>query len=220
MFDNNDYINSLFGDLSSTTTTTESTEQSTYSPQTDYQTTSSYEKDDYSTTQNYTEEQSYDSTSVNAFRDSQETRVSNFREAPLIQKSEQSVSLIKSQSKIRLETRMKIVLSVFSVVVVCLLFITAFNFIKANKLEAGFADKQAEINMLNASISTLNNEYIRVTSEEFLKNWAEEENGFVEKNEQNTLVYQLDELYEEPVIEEIPSNWFNDVCEFFSRLFA
>ena len=30
----------------------------------------------------------------------------------------------------------------------------------------------------------------------------------------------IDEIYEEQFVEDVPSNWFNDVCEFFSKLFA
>lgn len=228
MFDNNDYINSLFGNLSSSTTTTEKEEQSTYSPQSDYLTQNQtqtyqnpYEKDDYSSTQNFTEEQTYNSTSSNVFEETQEKKRTSVMVAPTIKRSEQAVSLVKSQSRVRLETRMKTVLAVFSVIVACLMFISIFNFISAKKIEATFADKQLQINMLEQSISELNNEYIRVTSDENLKQWAEDEsNNFVEKDDYNTKVIYLDEAYIESTVEEIPSNWFNDVCEFFSKLFA
>lgn len=229
MFDNNDYINSLFGDLSSSsTTTTEQTEQqSTYSPQSDYlssiqtetPTYNPYEKDDYSTTQNFTEQQSYNPTSTSTFGEVRETKRTTYEAAPLIQKSEQAVNLVKSQSKIRFDTRMKTVLAVFCVIVACLLFVSVFNFVKAGKIEAGFDEKQAEINALNASISQLSEKYTYITSEDFLKTWAED-NGYDKSIQDCTITVELGEMYEEPEIEEIPSNWFNDVCEFFSKLFA
>lgn len=228
MFDNNDYINSLFGDLSSSTTTTEQTEQqSSYSPQTDYlsslqsgsQTYNPYEKDDYSTTQNFTEQQSYNSTSTNTFSETKESQRTNFSQAPLVQKSEQAVNLVKSQSKIRFETRMKTVLAVFCVIVACLMFVSVFNFIKAGKIESGFSEKEAQINTLNSSISALNNEYIRVTSDEYLETWANS-NGYNKNIEDYTITIELGEMYSEAEVEDIPSNWFNDVCEFFSKLFA
>lgn len=228
MIDNNDYINSLFGDLSSSTTTTEQTEQkTTYNPQSDYlsslqsetQTYNPYEKDDYSATQNFTEQQSYNSTTSNTLNEVKETQRTNFSQAPLIQKSEQAVNLVKSQSKIRFETRMKTVLAVFCVIVASLLFVSIFNFVKAGKIEASFDEKQSQINMLNASISALNNEYIRVTSDDYLEIWAEQ-NGYTENIEDHTVTIELTEMYNEPTVEKIPSNWFNDVCEFFSKLFA
>ncbi len=228
MFDNNDYINSLFGDLSSSTTTTEQTEQkTTYNPESDYlsslqsetQTYNPYEKDDYSATQNFTEQQSYNSTTSSTLNEVKETQRTNFSQAPLIQKSEQAVNLVKSQSKIRFETRMKTVLAVFCVIVASLLFVSIFNFVKVGKIEASFDEKQSQINMLNASISALNNEYIRVTSDDYLEIWAEQ-NGYTENIEDHTITIELTEMYNEPTVEKIPSNWFNDVCEFFSKLFA
>lgn len=225
MFDNNDYINSLFGDLSSTTTTTEQ-EQQTASPQTDYlsslqsQTTyNPYEKDDYSSTQNFTEEQSYNSPSTNTFSETQETKHYVTMQMPMIEKHEQAVNLVKSQSRIRLETRMKIVLSVFTVIVACLMFVSIFNFVKANRLEASFADKQLQINALEQSISANKASYNEVTSDEYMTKLATDA-GYYEPNESNTITIKLGEMFEEPSIEEVPSNWFNDVCEFFSKLFA
>lgn len=224
MFDNNEYINSLFGDMSSTTTTEQ--EQQTASPQTDYlsslqsQTTyNPYEKDDYSSTQNFTEEQSYNSPSTNTFSETQETKNYVAMQMPMIEKREQTVNLIKSQSRIRLETRMKIVLSLFTVIVACLMFVSIFNFVKANRLEASFADKQLQINALEQSISANKASYNEVTSDEYMTKLATDA-GYYEPNETNTITIKLGEMFEEPSVEEVPSNWFNDVCEFFSKLFA
>lgn len=221
MFDNNDYINSLFGDLSSSTTTTQQTEeQDIYSPQTDFSPlSSSYERDDYSSAQNFTEQQSYNSTSSNIFGETQETKRSSGMQTPMIQKSAEAVNLVKSQQKIRLETRMKIVLSVFSVIVACLLFVTVFNFIKANKIEAQFASKQIQINKLEQDILNQKATYTWIENDLDLKQWADS-NGFCEVKDSNTMVIQLDEMHIESSTEELPSNWFNDVCKFFSSLFV
>ena len=220
MFDSNDYLNSLFNtDYSSSTTTTETeTEsQSTYSPQTDYSSNSSYERDDYSSAQNFTEQQSYNSFSSNSFAESETKTISRQMNTPMIEKSAPAVNLVKSKARMVLETRMKIVLSVFSVIVACLLFVSIFNFISAGKIEASFLGKQQQINSLEQSISNANDEYIRV-SEDALNDYISE-NGCKPKDG-NTIVINIDEVYEEQVLQEIPSNWFNDVCEFFSKLFA
>ncbi len=222
MFEDNDYLNSLFNNTYSSTTTetqseTETQNQTMYSPQSDYQ--RGFERDDYSSSQNFTEQSSYESTSANRFSETTEQKNVSRMKTPLIEKSTPTVNLIKSQAKIRLEARMKIVLSVFSVIVACLMFVSIFNFISANKLQATFSDKQSEINILKQSISDAKNTYKLVNNEDYIKNWAESEN-YVVKDDSNTIVIQMNEFYEESAVEEVPSNWFNDVCEFFSKLFA
>ena len=224
MFDSNEYLNSLFNnDYSSTTvadTENEIENQTTYSPQSDYSSqTSMYERDDYSSAQNYTEQTSYESISSNLFSEPQTQVKTSSMNTPMIERSAPVVNLVKSKARIRLETRMKIVLSVFSVIVACLLFISIFNFISAHKIEASFLGKQQQINNLEQSILEAKNSYNSVTSEEYIDNWAKVE-GFKDKNEENTIVVKLGEFYEEPVVEEVPTNWFNNVCEFFSKLFA
>lgn len=222
MFDNNDYINSLFGDLSSSATTTEqqTDEQSTYSSQTGFSPfASSFERDDYSSTQNFTEQQSYNSGSSNFLGDIQETKKVASMHTPMIEKSATPVNLVKSQQKIRLETRMKIVLSVFSVIVACLLFVTVFNFIKANRLESQFASKQLQINQLQQDILNQKATYTWIENDLDLKEWADS-NGFYEKDHTNTMVIELDEMYLESTTDELPTNWFDSLCEFFSKLIA
>lgn len=230
MFDNNEYINSLLNNLqSNSSSTTTETQQSnlTYDPQTDFNKTSqtysspyqTYEKDDYSNTQNFTEQQSYDTTSSSSLDDNLEQKRVSRMNAPMIAKSEEAVNLVKSQAKIRLDTRMKIVLSVFTIIVACLMFVSVFNFLQAKRIQSTFADKEIQINLLKQSISKSKDTYTLVTDDEYLKQWAESEN-FVEKDETNSAVIYLNEMYEESTIEDIPSNWFNDVCEFFSNLFA
>jgi hypothetical protein len=218
MFDNNEYINSLFGDLSSSTTT-QTEEQSTYSPQTSFSPfASNYERDDYSSTQNFTEQQSYNSSNNTFFGDVQEKKVTQMH-TPMIEKGAEVVNLVKSQSRIKLEARMKVVLSVFSVIVACLLFITVFNFIQTRKLESQFASKQLQINQLEQDIINNQASYTWIDDETELRRRASEA-GFTNKSNSNTMHIPLDEMYKENAVEEVPSNWFNDICEFFSKLIA
>ena len=139
---------------------------------------------------------------------------------PMIEKSAPVVNLVKAKAKIRLETRMKIVLSVFSVIVACLLFVSVFNFISASKIESTFFAKQQQINSLEQSILASEGSYDLVSSNEYVDNWAGQ-NGYVDKQDGvNSFKINIDEIYEEEVLQEVPTNWFNDVCEFFSKLFA
>lgn len=222
MFDSNDYLNSLFNtDYSSTTTTeteTDTQQQTTYSPQTGYS-ASSFERDDYSSAQNFTEQQSYDSYSSNRFTETeQQTLKVSQMQTPMIERSAPVVNLVKSRARIRLETRMKIVLSVFSVIVACLLFVSIFNFVTANRLEAGFAGKQQQINELEMRISASEAQYNIKVNDGF-DEWVAN-NDYTPVNSENTKVIRIDKIFKESTVEEVPTNWFNDVCEFFSKLFA
>ena len=225
MFDN-DYFSNLLNGLSSTTTEEKTdSETETYGPQTNYsvnnQTTysPSYEKDDYSSAQSFTEEQSYHNPTMSSFEPISEHNTVSQMEVPMIQKSEPTVNLVKSRSKIYFETRMKIVLSVFAVIVACLLFVSIYNFAEAGRIRASFADKEIQIKNLRESISNSKVTYTLVSDDEYIREWAET-NNYVDKTETNSFVIDLDEMIEEETITEIPSNWFNDVCEFFSKLFA
>lgn len=223
MFDSNEYLNNLFNtDYSSTTTTeTETESQSTYSPQTDYSSNSTtYERDDYSSAQNFTEQQSYNPFTSSSMTETEQTSKVSQMNTPMIEKSVPVVNLVKAKAKIRLETRMKIVLSVFSVIVACLLFVSVFNFISASKIESTFFAKQQQINSLEQSILASEGSYDLVSSDEYVDDWAGK-NGYVDKQDGvNSFKININEIYEEEVLQEVPTNWFNDVCEFFSKLFA
>ncbi|MBR3885395.1 MAG: hypothetical protein IKJ33_02895 [Clostridia bacterium] len=222
MFDSNEYLNNLFNtDYSSTTTETETESQSTYSPQTDYSSNSTtYERDDYSSAQNFTEQQSYNPFTSSSMTETEQTSKVSQMNTPMIEKSAPVVNLVKAKAKIRLETRMKIVLSVFSVIVACLLFVSVFNFISASKIESTFFAKQQQINSLEQSILASEGSYDLVSSDEYVDDWAGK-NGYVDKQDGvNSFKININEIYEEEVLQEVPTNWFNDVCEFFSKLFA
>lgn len=179
--------------------------------------------DDYSVTPNYSEEQSYNTNMASA-EEIEETEVPTYNIAlPTIQKEEvqeeEYVSLLKTRQKITLSPRLKIVISAFSVIMFSLVFLIIFNYASLGGLRATVADKQATVIELQASISELKETYNLLDNSEALKDRAENA-GYVEKDNTNTVYVSLGEFYTEETIEELPSNWFNDVCEFFSRLFG
>lgn len=229
MFDDDSIFNMFNSDSSTITqneTETSTDQNTTYSSQTDYSPYSDVsqgEYDDYSVNPNYTSEQSYNSSEqINSFEqnDNNTQRIYSAFEAPLITKDETPVvNLVKTRQKIELKGRMKIALSMFIVIVASLIFVTFYNFISAGQLRNSFAGKQEEIIALQTSISKLKAEYNYLDDEDNIKNSAKEE-GYVEITDENTITVSLGEEYYESTIEELPSNWFNDVCEFFSRLFG
>ena len=224
-----DDLMNFINSLNSTSTTTETqTSQETdqiqdYIPQTNYDSNSyshDYASDDYSSAQNYTEQQSYNpETSIEVVEKPESHTIFQSMDIPVIEKEEPAVNLIKTRQRIRFDARMKIVATVFSVIVACLLFITVFNFISASKIQSTFSSKQAQINDLQASISQAKTEYTLVSDDGYLRSWAAE-NSFVDATDENTIVIKLGDMYTESEIEQVPSNWFNDVCDFFSKIFA
>lgn len=228
MFDDDSIFNMFNSDSSTITqneTETSTDQNTTYSSQTGYSPYSEVsqgEYDDYSVNPNYTSEQSYNSSEqTNSFEQNDNSqRIYSVLEAPLIKKDETPVvNLVKTRQKIELKGRMKIALSMFIVIVASLIFVTFYNFISASQLRNSFAGKQEEITALQTSISKLRAEYNYLDDENNIKNSAKEE-GYVEVTDENTITVSLGEEYYESTIEELPSNWFNDVCEFFSRLFG
>lgn len=232
MFDD-DLYTSLLNSLGTTTTETEEESQNTTTYNPSYGSTTTYNpystdtsyQDDYSVTPNYEEQSSYEYASRN--EETVTTQQSNFvkMHTPTIKQEEKAVVLTKTKQKIYLQARMKIVLAMFVTIVCALLFVSVYNFAYIGKINASIADKQIEIEELKASISALKNTYNEVSDEGNLIDKAttpktEGGLGFVESTNSNTAILKVGEIYTEPVIEELPSNWFNDVCDFLSGLFA
>ena len=235
MFDD-DLFSGMFNNYTSTTDTEEeSSSTSTYNPssyteptQTTYNPFMSSDdsyRDDYSTAQNYEEQSTYDSGVRSVEPERTEQRVFSPMQTPMIKREQEAVVLTKTKAKVYLQARMKIVIAMFITIVSALLFVSIFNFVNAGRINATLAEKQITIEELQSSITSLKAEYNRMTDDGELKEMASKpvENGglgFVESNKSNTTVLEYGDIYTEPVIEELPSNWFNDVCDFFSNLFA
>lgn len=223
MFDE-DLFSSLYGGTSTITDTEQETESQVSSSGTSYNPYySGYEEDDYSIKPNYTSEQNYNTTSYDTEQETQQSQtIIRAMDTPVIKKEEeQVVSLVKTKSKIRLEPRMKIVATMFAIIVCALVFAIIWNFVSISKLNSMIAEKQITVSELQLSINKLQHEYNVVSDEAALKNQLEQPgSGYVPSDESNTFYVELDEMYTEKVVKDLPSNWFNDVCNFFSNLFA
>ena len=226
MFD--DDLFSMFNNNYTATDTEETSSASTYNPSSydqpsqtiynPYMSDNSY-KDDYSTAQNYEEQSSYNSGVRSVEPEKTEQKVVSQMHTPVIKKEQETVVLTKTKAKIYLQPRMKIVIAMFITIVSALLFVSIFNFVNAGRINATLAEKQITIEELQTSITRLKGEYNKMTDDGHIKQEASN-SGFVESTDSNTTVLEYGDVYTEPVIEELPSNWFNDVCDFFSKLFA
>ncbi len=224
----NDETFGLYGGATSVETEEENESQlnqSTSLGQTGYE-QSSYDDvtyDDYSVTPNYSEEQSYNSTSPVAAEQVEEVSAVRGIYMPTIQREQEeeqeTVSLIKTRQKITLAPRMKIIISAFSVVMFALLFLIIFNYASLGGINATIADRQITASQLQSDIRALREEYNLVDNDESIKVRAEEA-GYVEIGDDNAVYINLGEYYTQETVQDLPSNWFNDLCDFFSKLFA
>lgn len=216
------YDDDLFNMLNSYTTT--DTEQQTFEDTTNrtqsnsglYQQTSSPYVDDYTTSQNFEEEKSYNSTMGDAQFEEPQTQRARQMDAPKIIQQTPAVNLIKKREKLYFSARLKIAATIFAIIFAALVFASVWNFAQSGRLQASLAEKETEIYQISQSINELKLEYNELTS-----TIPNGDAGYVEKVEgENLFTLSLDDFYVEPEIEKLPSNWFNDVCEFFSNLFA
>ncbi len=182
--------------------------------------------DDYSVAQNFTEETGYQTKNATELNSEQTEQVSYDRiYAPVIirkkeEKNEQEVvSLTKTKEVIHLTGWLKFAFAMFLVIMASLIAVIAFNFSAASRINGSLASKQQRINELQLSITELTDKYNLVSSDGYLQDFAEKAN-FVVADESNTVVITMNEMYTRESVQEVPSNWFNDVCEFFSKLFG
>lgn len=215
-FDNNDFNNFIITEKESQVET-EKEFQDFSSIQVDLPTEKSFDEDDYSIKQNFEEEKSYKikvQDGSSSFQDESRLRPIDM---PLVEKK-QEVNLSQNQ-KININARMKLVLASFIVIVTSLLFATVWNFIQINKINSSIAEREQLMSELQFSISNLTGEYNLLDDLEHLESLAREA-GYIDADDSNSVHISLDDMYTEETIEKIPSNWFNDVCEFITSLFG
>lgn len=229
------YDNDLFNMFNSYTATEED-QQIDNEVLTGNQSYSSYEQkktpyyDDYSTNQNFEEETSYNSIARESQFEEPTTQTFRQMNAPRVIQQAPAVKLTKNREKMYMSSRLKVATVVFSMIFALVVFASIWNFAMVGKLQASFDGKQFEISQLQTSnknlLETKNN---LETSIEALKDAyiilsdsnLEENKGYVENSEgADTLTLSIQDFYTEPEVEKLSSNWFNDVCEFFSKLFA
>lgn len=175
--------------------------------------------DDYSIHQNFEEEKNYElKPQSNPFiKKDNETEKLRPINMPLIEKKQEEEVIVES-NPIVLNARMKLLLTSFIIIVASLVFATVWNFVSINKINSSLAVKSETVSQLQVSINNLTDEYNELGNIDNLKKLIEEA-GYIESNSSNTITISLDDMYKEHIIEEAPSNWFNDVCNFISSMF-
>ena len=218
------YGDDSFDLLSSLTSTTTDDNYTQTGNQTDTQTTyspysSSSYADDYSVQGNYQGQSSYETTNNYEEAQTTETYASTNYQIPTIAHEEQAVALTRTKQRIYLSTRLKLIVSCFAIIMASLVFVSAWNFISANQIKSQIALNETEISALETRISNLVDEYNMINDESYMHQQAIEA-GYEDSSETNTFYLQADSASETTREYKLPSNWFNDVCEFLSSLFA
>ncbi len=179
-----------------------------------------FETDDYSVDSNFKEETGYDiKNKVQSFSEHEQETFSFFKPINIERKTvneQEQVALTRMKQRFYLGGRMKIVLSTFIVIMVSLMVAIIWNFTQLARLNTSITEKEIQINELQNSISNMNEEY--KFTEENTKMLAEA-SGYVQVTDENTKFIQLGEMHTEAKPASIPSNWFNDVCNFLIKVF-
>ena len=182
--------------------------QSSYSPSTStYEQTSSYEE----TTPSYQVETEYNFEKL----PEDEIIVPTFmptldRPAPVREESR--------EVKIKLNSRGKIALSAFGVIVGILIAFMVYNAVVISGLSNQLAYLEVEKQSITASVAQSSLEYQELTSYDNIDMKAWDEYGMGMSNPANDKTMSIKPR---PEIKEtkIQGNWFDSVCEFFSNLF-
>ena len=114
---------------------------------------------------------------------------------------------------------MKIVFSMFVVILASLIAAITWNFVSLGSLNGQIAEKEQRIVELQTSINSLSAEYDLLGDDGTIRDKAINE-GYVDADESNTVIIEVGETYTKPAPQEVPSNWFNDFCNFLSRIFG
>ena len=187
--------------------------------QTEQQTNFNYETDenDYSLNSNFVEQTNYE---IKTGENNTISAESNNDFMPInMQIIEQKTeSDTEFDSQVNLSARMKVVLASFIIIVCSLMFATVWNFVLAAKLNDTMLQNQTTISDLKISIKNLGEEYNVLGDEETIREIAKDSN-FVQSDDTNTVEISFDEMFTEPTVPDVPSNWFNDVCNFITSLF-
>ena len=177
--------------------------------------------DDYTMQQNYDEQSYYEPSTSSDFKSNTDDAVSeqSVRGIQLhdIQKEQvEVVNLLKTKQKLALTPRMKIVATVFSIITFALVFLIIFNFASLGSINSTIADRQITVNELNLRINDLKSQYNELSDD---NNFMQRAEDYILPDESNTYHIDSSNFYTEEGIEDLPSNWFNDFCNFLSGIF-
>ncbi|MBQ7579462.1 MAG: hypothetical protein IJT25_02910 [Clostridia bacterium] len=205
--------------------------------------TSSYDEDedDYNTTPNFFSSRPYTQTQVEdsdeeetepAFEieknysssdeeDEEENEKQDFVMAKKglldVRRKQEAQPIIESVSKPKLSARLKIALTVYSLVLALIVGFAIYNTVAISSMGNSINATSYEISMEQGVINDLEAEYNELGTSASIKERVP--NGYVEIVDGENSFSSIAPVLDEEEVISLDSNWFDKVCEFFSSLF-
>ena len=132
----------------------------------------------------------------------------------------QAIERKKVAPKYKINTHGKILCTVYSAICLILVAFAIYNAVAISALASANTAKEAVLSSQKQVISMLESEYNYLGSDEGVSSRLREDEyfeNFVEADDTNTVTIYL-EAAEGAQTYSVPSNWFDNVCEFFSNL--
>lgn len=132
------------------------------------------------------------------------------------------IERVKPRQKLtyKFNTHGKILLTVYSAICMILVAFVIFNAVQISNIKAVNKSNAEIISAKQEVINVLEDEYEYLGSDEGVSNRLSNDNyfkNFVKQDDSNTVTIYLEDGESVPTYH-APSNWFDDICEFFSNL--
>lgn len=125
-------------------------------------------------------------------------------------------TFVETKKATKLSPRLKIMITVYSLVVALLIGFAIYNTIAISNGSVSLASKKIEVSAGAEVINSLQAQYNELGTEQSIKEQVSGE--FVEADSSNTIIVSRPEL-DVAKTYQAPTNWFDKICEFFSGLF-
>lgn len=135
---------------------------------------------------------------------------------PAMQQVQRKQVITQTKSATKLSPRLKIMITVYSLVVALLIGFAIYNAVAISSGTAILASKQVEVSASAEVINNLQAQYNELGTEQAIKDQVSGE--FIEADSSNTIIVARPEL-DVTTSYQAPTNWFDKICEFFSSLF-
>ena len=121
------------------------------------------------------------------------------------------------EGKVKLRARAKIAITVYSIILACLISFAIYNAVAISNMNASIATQNQTMIEEQLVINELLSEYNNLGSDTTIR--LRTEGVFVEPTESDIVRASKTQMVER---DEVPveSNWFEDLCEFISELFS
>lgn len=135
---------------------------------------------------------------------------------PLMQEVEKKQVLTQTKSKTALSPRLKIMITVYSLVFALLLGFSIYNAVAISNTASMLSAKQIEVSATTEVINDLTGQYNELGTDEAIRDQVS--GDFVEADNSNTVIINKPDV-DAVSTYQAPTNWFDKICEFFSSLF-